>query len=260
MIARPINIFFFGCLYHSEIYKVIASTLIQGECYSAGDFGHLVLSGIQIGPLGFKIRTCSSATITVPGGSNQETGIPLFRNQIAFNAFAISDAISLFSAATLLLFIFNPLLMSSLEKLPFKLQAGSFLRLAKMNSPEWTYALIGKITRESNTSRGETVGNMRSVVAFNSESEILNLFTKSLDGLLRRCFWKGRIAGIGFGVAQFLLYASYTLGLWYASWLVKHRISDLSKTIWVCMVLIVSVNGAAKTLTLASDLLRVDGR
>ena len=31
------------------------------------------------------------------------------------------------------------------EKLPFKDQANSFLRLAKMNSPEWKYALLGSI-------------------------------------------------------------------------------------------------------------------
>ncbi|GJX74407.1 ABC transporter B family member 1 [Tanacetum coccineum] len=103
---------------------------------------------------------------------------------------------------------------------------------------------------------GEAVGNMRTVAAFNSESEILNLFTTSLDGPLRRCFWKGQIAGIGFGVAQFLLYASYALGLWYASWLVKHGISDFSKTIRVFMVLMVSANGAAETLTLAPDFIK----
>ncbi|GJW01967.1 inositol transporter 1-like protein isoform X1, partial [Tanacetum coccineum] len=40
-----------------------------------------------------------AAANTVPDGSNQETDIPLFRNQIAFNVFAIS----LFSAATSLL-------------------------------------------------------------------------------------------------------------------------------------------------------------
>ncbi|GJS54376.1 ankyrin repeat-containing protein [Tanacetum coccineum] len=44
-----------------------------------------------------------AAAITVPGGSNQETGIPLFKKQIAFTIFAISDAISLFSASTSLL-------------------------------------------------------------------------------------------------------------------------------------------------------------
>ncbi|KAJ6425427.1 hypothetical protein OIU84_026075 [Salix udensis] len=64
------------------------------------------------------------------------------------------------------------------------------------------------------------------------------------------------IAGIGFGIAQFSLYASYALGLWYASWLVKHGISDFSKTIRVFMVLMVSANGAAETLTLAPDFIK----
>ncbi|KAI3677151.1 hypothetical protein L1987_86772 [Smallanthus sonchifolius] len=103
---------------------------------------------------------------------------------------------------------------------------------------------------------GEAVANMRTVAAFNSESKIVNLFTTSLDGPLRRCFWKGQIAGSGFGVAQFLLYGSYALGLWYASWLVKHGISDFSKTIRVFMVLMVSANGAAETLTLAPDFVK----
>ncbi|KAJ0691057.1 putative ABC-type xenobiotic transporter [Helianthus annuus] len=103
---------------------------------------------------------------------------------------------------------------------------------------------------------GEAVSNMRTVAAFNSESKIVNLFTTSLDKPLRRCFWKGQIAGSGFGVAQFLLYCSYALGLWYASWLVKHGISDFSKTIRVFMVLMVSANGAAETLTLAPDFVK----
>ncbi|KAJ9559189.1 hypothetical protein OSB04_013803 [Centaurea solstitialis] len=89
---------------------------------------------------------------------------------------------------------------------------------------------------------GEAVANMRTVAAFNSESKIVKLFTASLNVPLRRCFWKGQIAGSGFGMAQFLLYASYALGLWYASWLVKHGISDFSKTIRVFMVLMVSAN------------------
>ncbi|XP_024961345.1 uncharacterized protein LOC112501841 [Cynara cardunculus var. scolymus] len=44
-----------------------------------------------------------AAAITVPGGSNQETGIPLFRNDIAFTIFAVADAISLFTSSTALL-------------------------------------------------------------------------------------------------------------------------------------------------------------
>ncbi|RVW35932.1 ABC transporter B family member 1 [Vitis vinifera] len=203
-----------------------------------------------------------------------------------------------------------------LEKLAFKEQASSFWRLAKMNSPEWVYALFGTIgsvvcgsisaffayvlsavlsvyynqnhaymskqigngrkstkrvrekmlaavlknemawfDQEENESAriaarlaldannvshcfaGEAIANVRTVAAFNSEAKIVGLFSTNLQTPLRRCFWKGQIAGSGYGIAQFLLYASYALGLWYASWLVKHGISDFSKTIRVFMVL-----------------------
>ncbi|KAL7248058.1 hypothetical protein ACSBR2_002877 [Camellia fascicularis] len=103
---------------------------------------------------------------------------------------------------------------------------------------------------------GEAVANVRTVAAFNSELKIVSLFTNNLETPLRRCFWKGQIAGSGYGIAQFALYASYALGLWYASWLVKHGISDFSKTIRVFMVLMVSANGAAETLTLAPDFIK----
>ncbi|KAF5475803.1 hypothetical protein F2P56_007573 [Juglans regia] len=103
---------------------------------------------------------------------------------------------------------------------------------------------------------GEAIANVRTVAAFNSEAKIVNLFSSNLNAPLRRCFWKGQISGSGFGIAQFALYASYALGLWYASWLVKHGISDFSKTIRVFMVLMVSANGAAETLTLAPDFIK----
>ncbi|KAK1563222.1 hypothetical protein Q3G72_024262 [Acer saccharum] len=103
---------------------------------------------------------------------------------------------------------------------------------------------------------GEAIANVRTVAAFNSESKIVGLFSSNLQAPLKRCFWKGQIAGSGYGVAQFCLYASYALGLWYASWLVKHGISDFSKTIRVFMVLMVSANGAAETLTLAPDFIK----
>nr|GEU52172.1 reverse transcriptase domain-containing protein [Tanacetum cinerariifolium] len=44
-----------------------------------------------------------AAAITVPGGSSQETGIPLFEKKLAFIVFAVCDATSLFTAATALL-------------------------------------------------------------------------------------------------------------------------------------------------------------
>ncbi|XP_015970133.1 LOW QUALITY PROTEIN: ABC transporter B family member 1-like [Arachis duranensis] len=103
---------------------------------------------------------------------------------------------------------------------------------------------------------GEAIANVRTVAAFNSETKIVGLFASNLEIPLQRCFWKGQISGSGYGIAQFALYASYALGLWYASWLVKHGISDFSKTIRVFMVLMVSANGAAETLTLAPDFIK----
>lgn len=103
---------------------------------------------------------------------------------------------------------------------------------------------------------GEAVSNVRTVQAFNAERKVVRLLKSKLEVPLKKCFWKGQIAGSGFGLAQFLLYASYAIGLWYASWLVKHNLSDFGKVIRVFMVLMVSANGAAETLALTPDIVK----
>ncbi|GKD63351.1 ankyrin repeat-containing domain, PGG domain protein [Tanacetum coccineum] len=57
-----------------------------------------------------------AATITVPCGSNQDTGIPLFTKDIAFAIFAVSDAISLFASSTALLVFLSILTSRFAEK------------------------------------------------------------------------------------------------------------------------------------------------
>ncbi|PWA71358.1 Ankyrin repeat-containing protein [Artemisia annua] len=57
-----------------------------------------------------------AAAITVLGGSNQETGIPVFEKEVAFVIFAVSDAISLFTAATALLVFLSILTTRFAEK------------------------------------------------------------------------------------------------------------------------------------------------
>ncbi|KAJ9536761.1 hypothetical protein OSB04_un000065 [Centaurea solstitialis] len=59
-----------------------------------------------------------AAAITVPGGSNQELGIPIFRNNTAFTIFAISDAISLFTSCTSLL-LFSSILTARFAEQDF---------------------------------------------------------------------------------------------------------------------------------------------
>ncbi|PWA49112.1 ankyrin repeat-containing domain, PGG domain protein [Artemisia annua] len=70
-----------------------------------------------------------AAAITIPGGNNQDSGIPIFTNHIAFKVFAISDAISLFTAVTSLLLFLSILTARFAEqdfllKLPTKLIIG----------------------------------------------------------------------------------------------------------------------------------------
>ncbi|KAJ0532696.1 putative ankyrin repeat-containing domain, PGG domain, ankyrin repeat-containing domain superfamily [Helianthus annuus] len=72
-----------------------------------------------------------AAAITVPGGSNQEKGTPLFKKEGAFITFAISDAISLFSSVTALLVFLSILTTRFAEKdflvsLPRRLFIGLF--------------------------------------------------------------------------------------------------------------------------------------
>ncbi|KAF5812464.1 putative PGG domain, ankyrin repeat-containing domain superfamily [Helianthus annuus] len=70
-----------------------------------------------------------AAAITVPGGSSQDTGIPLFTNKTAFKVFAVSDAISLFTSVTSLLMFLSILTARFAEEdflfnLPTKLIIG----------------------------------------------------------------------------------------------------------------------------------------
>ncbi|KAJ0710307.1 putative PGG domain, ankyrin repeat-containing domain superfamily [Helianthus annuus] len=72
-----------------------------------------------------------AAAITVPGGSHQEKGTPLFRRKSAFIVFTISDAISLFASSTALLVFMSILTARFAEKdflvsLPRRLFIGLF--------------------------------------------------------------------------------------------------------------------------------------
>ncbi|KAK9062927.1 hypothetical protein SSX86_020117 [Deinandra increscens subsp. villosa] len=57
-----------------------------------------------------------AAAITVPGGNNQESGIPVFKRETAFTIFALSNAFSLFTSATALLLFLSILTARFSEK------------------------------------------------------------------------------------------------------------------------------------------------
>jgi len=70
-----------------------------------------------------------TAAFTVPGGNNQETGLPIFLHDNVFTTFLMADALSLFTSATSVL-IFIGILTSRyaekdfLKSLPWKLLFG----------------------------------------------------------------------------------------------------------------------------------------
>nr|KAJ0197137.1 hypothetical protein LSAT_V11C700362750 [Lactuca sativa] len=60
-----------------------------------------------------------AAAITVPGGSKQDTGIPVFTENVAFTVFAVADAISLFASSTSLL-VFQSILTGRFSEQDFR--------------------------------------------------------------------------------------------------------------------------------------------
>ncbi|PWA76618.1 PGG domain-containing protein [Artemisia annua] len=88
-----------------------------------------------------------AAAITVPGGSNQETGFPLFKKRIAFNIFAVADAVSLFSASTSLLVFLSILTTRFAEKdflisLPRRLFVGLCLLFLSTTAMMFAFSTI----------------------------------------------------------------------------------------------------------------------
>ncbi|KAG8367308.1 hypothetical protein BUALT_Bualt16G0058800 [Buddleja alternifolia] len=78
---------------HKELKK-------EGEKWMRNTANSRILAATLIAAVVF------AAAITVPGGSGQDTGVPIWSKKTAFIIFAVSDAISLFTSTTsLLLFL-----------------------------------------------------------------------------------------------------------------------------------------------------------
>ena len=103
---------------------------------------------------------------------------------------------------------------------------------------------------------GEGVSNIRTVAAFNAQDKILSLFGHELNVLERQSLRRSQTAGVLFGISQFALYASEALVLWYSVHLVSNGGSTFSKVIKVFVVLVVTANSVAETVSLAPEIVR----
>ncbi|KAI3985854.1 hypothetical protein MKX01_026640, partial [Papaver californicum] len=103
---------------------------------------------------------------------------------------------------------------------------------------------------------GEGVSNIRTVAAFNAQEKILELFCNELRVPQLQSLRRSQSAGLLFGLSQLALYASESLILWYGVHLVGRGISTFSKVIKVFIVLVVTANSVAETVSLAPEIIR----
>lgn len=103
---------------------------------------------------------------------------------------------------------------------------------------------------------GEGVSNIRTVAAFNAQNRILSLFCHELRVPQMRSLGRSQTAGLLFGVSQLALYASEALILWYGAHLVSRGMSTFSKVIKVFVVLVITANSVAETVSLAPEIIR----
>ncbi|GAM28104.1 hypothetical protein SAMD00019534_112800 [Acytostelium subglobosum LB1] len=69
----------------------------------------------------------------------------------------------------------------------------------------------------------EAITGIRTVASFTTENQVLDLYKKQLKIPIAKGQKKAHIAGISFGVSNFILYGVYCLSFWYGSVLVGQR-------------------------------------
>ncbi|RLM73742.1 ABC transporter B family member 19-like [Panicum miliaceum] len=103
---------------------------------------------------------------------------------------------------------------------------------------------------------GEGVSNIRTVAAFNAQDKILSLFCSELRVPQAHSLRRSQVSGALFGLSQLSLYASEALILWFGAHLVRTRASTFSKVIKVFVVLVITANSVAETVSLAPEIVR----
>lgn len=119
---------------HELFTKEHKELVTQGEKWMKGTANQCMVVAALIATIVF------AAAFTVPGGYNQNNGIPMFYSKATFLVFVVADAISLFASSGSIL-IFLSILTSRyaerdfLETIPRKLMAGLatlFISIATM--------------------------------------------------------------------------------------------------------------------------------
>ncbi|XP_026454965.1 ABC transporter B family member 2-like isoform X1 [Papaver somniferum] len=115
---------------------------------------------------------------------------------------------------------------------------------------------LNKAYLKANMLAGEAVSNIRTVAAFCSEEKVIDLYAHELAQPSKSAFRRGQMTGLFYGVAQFFLFSSYGLALWYGSVLMGKELSSFKSVMKSFMVLIVTALAMGETLAMAPDLIK----
>ncbi|XP_051139242.1 ABC transporter B family member 13-like isoform X2 [Andrographis paniculata] len=102
----------------------------------------------------------------------------------------------------------------------------------------------------------EAIANIHTVAAFGAEEQIATKFASELEQPRKRALLRGHVLGFGYGISLLFAYASYALGLWYASVLIRDKKSEFGNIMKSFMVLIITALAVAETLALAPNLVK----
>ncbi|KAE9590370.1 hypothetical protein Lal_00027978 [Lupinus albus] len=103
---------------------------------------------------------------------------------------------------------------------------------------------------------GEGVSNIRTVAALNAQNKMLSMFCHELRDPQFCSLRRSQTSGLLFGISQLALYASEALILWYGAHLVSKGVSTFSNVIKVFVVLVVTANSVAETVSLVPEIIR----
>ncbi|OVA02906.1 ABC transporter [Macleaya cordata] len=115
---------------------------------------------------------------------------------------------------------------------------------------------LSKAYLKANMLAGEAVSNIRTVAAFCSEDKVISLYARELAKPSESSFRRGQMTGMFYGVAQFFLFSSYALALWYGSVLMGKELASFKSVMKSFMVLIVTALAMGETLAMAPDLIK----
>ncbi|GLJ21858.1 hypothetical protein SUGI_0408710 [Cryptomeria japonica] len=133
------------------------------------------------------------------------------------------------------------------------------LVIAQMSERFFMEGYCGNLSKaylRANMVATEAVSSIRTVAAFCAEEKVVDLFSRELDEPRKRSFRRGHIAGICYGLAQFCMFSSYGLALWYASTLIRDYKATFGSVMKTFMVLIVTALGMAESLAMAPDIIK----